>query len=63
MKTLVGDYEILYGWYYHPKTRTYQFWWVNQNLVCVEESMLDLMPAYLATEIRASAMVKPTLDS
>lgn len=65
METLIGtpEYDILYGWYYRPSLNSYEFWWGNRLLVCVDAVMLDVMPDALATEIRASAMVKPELTA
>lgn len=63
MDTLIGtpEVEARYGWYFRPSENNYEFWWGPGIYVVIDACMLDVMPTWLATEIRASATVKPEL--
>lgn len=55
-----NDYR--YGWYFRPSVQMYEFHWGSHSLIALDAMMLDVMPAYAAAEIKASALVKPELD-
>lgn len=63
MNTLnASEYEAgRYGWYFRPSTQMYEFWWGTRNMIALDAMMLEVMPTYIAMEIRASVTVKPEL--
>lgn len=56
METLLDTPEVIlrYGWYFHPKTNTYKFYW-GLLLITLSAEMMAVMPDDVVEDILTSA--------